>query len=106
MIQKTLLTLTIAVSLISAAHAIPLRELIFQTMDQERHGVLTQQEITTARRLGARWHRSPGDYVDTTPRAKASARANFPHDVSKQKEWVLECSIGKMMASEAELWTP
>ena len=88
------------------AQAIPLRELIFETMNQEHQGVLTPAQISTARKLGAKWYRLHGAYFDIDTLAKVSARTAFPYDVAKQKEWVLECQIGNMMAVEAALWTP
>ena len=88
------------------AQAIPLRELIFETMNQQHQGVLTPAEITTARKLGAKWYRLYGIYFDSNPLARVSARTMFPYNVAKQKEWILECQIGNMMAAEAALWTP
>jgi hypothetical protein len=103
-----LLTLmTISALGVVGAQAVPLRELIFQTIDQEHHGVLTPSEINAGRRLGAKWYRVRGDYFPGLESAsKASARALFPHDAAKQREWALEISIGFMMAAEAKLRTP
>lgn len=91
---------------IGKVEAIPLRELIFETMNQEQQGVLTLTQIRVARKLGARWYRQHPDCKDTNPAATASALETFPQDVVKQHEWALEWVIGNMMAAEAELWTP
>ena len=95
-----------ALTLAAGAQATPLRELIFQTMEQEQQGVLTSSEITQARKLGAAYYKTHGDYGDVTPAAKRSARQMFPANARKQHEWILECTIGKMMAAEAAFWTP
>jgi hypothetical protein len=107
--QAKFLMITTAAALILSvcAQATPLRELIFQTMDQEQQGVLTSSEITQARKLGAARYRVHGDYdanIDSV--AKKSARQIFPTDARKQQEWELEYTIGWMMAAEAALWTP
>jgi hypothetical protein len=101
-----MMTAVAALTLATGAQAIPLRELIFQTMAQEQQGVLTSSEITQARKLGAAYYKTHGDYRDVGPVAKRSARQMFPTNALKQHEWVLECNIGWMMASEAAFWTP
>jgi hypothetical protein len=107
MMKSMILTAAAAFMLNVCAQAIPLRELIFQTMDEEQQGVLTRSEITQARKLGAARYKVHGDYdanIDSV--SKRSARQMFPTDARKQHEWELEYSIGWMMASEAALWTP
>ena len=104
-IYKGLVILALGLT-IGNARAIPLRELIFQTMEQEQSGVLTPQEIKIARKSGAKWYRAHPDCPDTNPMAKTSALAKFPNDALKQHEWALEWVIGNMMAAEAQLWTP
>jgi hypothetical protein len=37
---------------------------------------------------------------------KSSAKRAFPNNAPKQREWVLECGIGWMMAAEASFWEP
>ena len=105
--MKTIMAVAAFALATDTLRATPLRELIFQTMEQEHPGVLTSAEITTARKLGAQWHREhPHYYEDVNPTAAASARKKFQHDEAKRKEWALEWVIGNMMASEAEFWTP
>lgn len=107
--MKTMMAVAAFVLAIGPAEATPLRELIFQTMDQEHQGVLTQQEITTARKLGATWHHQYGDDAGEArlnALENTSARHAFPNEARKRHEWILECQIGFMMAAEAELWTP
>ena len=45
----------IASLIANTSQAIPLRELIFETIAKEHHGVLTQQEIKDAGVLGSSW---------------------------------------------------
>jgi hypothetical protein len=107
MMKKVLLTLTALASLtIANAYATPLRELIFEAIDQEQHGVLTQTEIRNARRFGAAWYRQPVEGNDLDRLEKVSAKRAFSTNASKQHEWILECGIGWMMAAEAALWDP
>jgi hypothetical protein len=102
----SLLGLTVFVVPLTS-QAIPLRELIFQTMDQEHPGVLTPAEIKRGRYQGYVFHRQYGDYcAQLDSLAKSSARRTFPKNASKQHEWNLECQIGFMMASESDLWNP
>ena len=103
--QRLLLILVLGLT-VGNVEAIPLRELIFQTMEQQQPGVLTPQEIKIARKLGAKFYHAHPDCPDTNPFAKISAHATFPNDPAKQHEWALEWVIGNMMAAEAQLWTP
>jgi hypothetical protein len=97
----SLLALTVAVK---TASAIPLRELIYQEMDKEHHGLLTEVEIKNARSFGYTWfHQHVENYE---PLAKTSSRRAFPSNRAKQQEWVLECEIGYLMSAESDLWNP